>query len=157
MLAYGLCKVSSHFDAKQVASLPPILLPHQARLFLSSPPPDCAGTGKYTSGKDFDAIRAVENKALEQEIAKEEYDILRGNLPVLVRNQLMDWEDVADVIELGIIDRDGINSIIESAGVSGEEINFEEFLRIVDMINEISLILEGENFLLEPSDEEETL
>ena len=86
-----------------------------------------------------------EDRKLELQMAREQYDTLRGDSgPLLRTSQFLSWDEIVDVLDSGIIDRETMEIILKESGVAGEFMTFEQYFEVVDLVNEVSLALEEE-------------
>ena len=54
---------------------------------------------------------------IEEQMAKELYDELRGTSAYLTPEQFLSWQDIQDVIEDGILDTDLLAAILNEVGI----------------------------------------
>ena len=87
-----------------------------------------------------------EDALFEREMAQEMFDMLRGEDEALSIDAFLEWDDIKDVIELGIIDPETMALIIEA--VQGKNpvrdiLTFEQWLEAVELVNQVQLTLES--------------
>ena len=84
----------------------------------------------------------------EREMAREMYDMLRGEDKYLSLDKFFEWDDIKDIIDMGVIDPETMALIIEA--VQGKQssimdtLTFEQWLEAVDLVNQVQLTLENE-------------
>lgn len=83
-----------------------------------------------------------EDELFEREMAREMFDMLRGEGEKLSVEEFLEWDDIKDVLEAGIIDADTMTLIVESIGVK-DSMTFEQWLDTVELVNQVQLTLEG--------------
>ena len=98
-------------------------------------PDDDFGMNEEEEELDEDAL-------FEREMAREMFDMLRGEAEELTVEEFMKWDDINDVLEAGVIDADTMALIIESIGVK-QSMTFEQWLDTVELVNEVQLTLDG--------------
>ena len=79
---------------------------------------------------------------IEEQLAKELYDELKGNSAYLTPEQFLSWQDIQDVIEDGILDTDLLAAILNEVGIKVNDkkhnkITFEK----VELLLLLSLLL----------------
>ena len=89
--------------------------------------------------------------AMEEEMARELYDELRGSSKLLSPAQFLAWEDIQDTIEDGLLDTDLLAAILNEVGVKVNDknngITFEKFRDLVNLVNTVLEAIEnGEEF-----------
>ncbi len=87
-----------------------------------------------------------EDALFEREMAREMFDMLRGEDEDLSIDKFFEWDDIKDVIELGVIDPETMALIIEA--VQGKNpvtdtLSFEQWLEAVELVNQVQLTLEN--------------
>jgi hypothetical protein len=135
LLGLGLLVVSDGFAPRLAPQfrISQILRASSTELPRSSPPP-------VQSEDDADE----EDRKLELQMAREQYDTLRGDGPLLRTSQFLSWDEIVDVLDSGIIDRETMEIILNESGVGGEFMTFEQYFEVVDLVNQVSLALEEE-------------
>lgn len=98
-------------------------------------PDDDFGMNEVEEELDEDAL-------FEREMAKEMFDVLRGDDEELSVEDFMEWDDIKDVLEAGVIDAGTMALIVESIGVK-KSMSFEQWLDTVELVNEVQLTLDG--------------
>ena len=83
-----------------------------------------------------------EDELFEREMAREMFDMLRGEGETLSVEEFLEWDDIKDVLEAGIIDADTMTLIVKSIGVK-DSMTFEQWLDTVELVNQVQLTLEG--------------
>jgi len=135
LLGLGLLAVSDGYSPLAPQLLrSPVLRASSTELPRSSPPP-------VQPENDADE----EDRKLELQMAREQYDTLRGDSgPLLRTSQFLSWDEIVDVLDSGIIDRETMEIILNESGVGGEFMTFEQYFEVVDLVNQVSLALEEE-------------
>ena len=59
----------------------------------------------------------------------------------------MMWEDIEDVMDNGIIDEETMEIIIDEVGVKNGILTFEQFYALVELVNQVSEALDGDEEL----------
>ena len=78
---------------------------------------------------------------LEDAMAREQYDALRCGEDMLSTEAFLQWEDIEDVLENGIIDGETLEIILEECNV-GAQMSFECFKEVVELVNNVTLQME---------------
>lgn len=104
---------------------------------------------------EFDFSDIGNDKELEKTMATELYDELRGEDTFLSINTFLEWDDIKDVLEQGLIDLDTIGIILKEAGVNQPWLTFDQFFEVVDLVNQVSIMFEGDGLGLGDDDEDE--
>ena len=97
---------------------------------------------------DFGTAREEldEDALFEREMAQEMYDMLRGEDEHLSIDKFFEWDDIKDVIEMGVIDPETMALIIEAAQGKNpvrDTLTFEQWLEAVELVNQVQLTLEN--------------
>lgn len=103
------------------------------------------------------------DKELEVKMAKQTYELLRDSSEIsLSKNSFKKWEDISDLLGSGAFDDETLEIIYKECGVVGDSITFDQFLEIVDLVNQVAAVLDqdmqevlGENLESELVDETE--
>ena len=83
-----------------------------------------------------------EDKELERRMAEQLYNDLKGDDSLLTKEKFIKWEDIDELLSRGAFDGETLEIIYTECGVSGENINFEQFLEVVDLVNQVSAVLD---------------
>ena len=110
---------------------------------------DPKGKGREEKLYNFDTAREEmdEDALFEREMAREMYDMLRGEDNYLSLDKFFEWDDIKDVIDMGVIDPETMALIIEA--VQGKQssimdtLTFEQWLEAVELVNQVQLTLEN--------------
>ena len=95
---------------------------------------------------DFETMNS--DNELEKKMARELYDELREGQLGLSIESFLKWEDIEDVLNNGIIDEETMEIIIDEVGVKNGILTFEQFYELVELVNQVSLALDGDEELL---------
>jgi len=107
------------------------------------PPPDDDNISKDArSEKEEEEAKDV----LEMAMAQELFDELRGGDERLSIEKFMAWDDIQDVLGNGVIDEETMTYILEECDVKGKSMNLAEWMAVVDLINEVELTLQEEQY-----------
>lgn len=90
---------------------------------------------------DLDTEISTDRK-LEISMAKELYDELRGEDALLTREKFTKWEDIAELLSKGAFDSETLDIIYKECHVLGDVISFDQFLEIVELVNQVSAVLD---------------
>ena len=90
---------------------------------------------------DFDE-KTQEDRELERRMARNLFDDLRGTDPLLTRDKFIKWEDIVELLSRGVFDGETLEVIYTECRVKGNDINFEQFLEIVDLVNQVAAVLD---------------
>ena len=83
-----------------------------------------------------------EDKELEQRMAKQLFDDLRGDDPLLTKEKFIKWDDIDELLSRGAFDGETLEIIYTECGISGENLNYDQFLEVVDLVNQVSAVLD---------------
>lgn len=95
---------------------------------------------------DFETMNS--DNELEKKMARELYDELRAGQLGLPIEAFLKWEDIEDVLDNGIIDQETMEIIIDEVGVTDGILSFEQFYELVELVNQVSIALDGDEELL---------
>jgi hypothetical protein len=95
---------------------------------------------------DFETMN--NDNELEKKMARELYDELREGQLGLSIESFLKWEDIEDVMNNGIIDNETMEIIIDEVGVKNGVLSFEQFYELVELVNQVSMALDGDEELL---------
>ena len=95
---------------------------------------------------DFETMNS--DNELEKKMARELYDELREGQLGLSIESFLKWEDIEDVLNNGIIDEETMEIIIDEVGVKNGVLSFEQFYELVELVNQVSMALDGDEELL---------
>lgn len=104
---------------------------------------------------DFETMNS--DNELEKKMARELYDELRAGQLGLTIESFMKWEDIEDVLDNGIIDEETMEIIIDEVGVKNGILTFEQFYELVELVNQVSMALDGDDDLLQDENGNEIL
>jgi DNA-directed RNA polymerase subunit N (RpoN/RPB10) len=99
---------------------------------------------------DFETMNT--DNELQKKMARELYDELRAGQLGLSIESFLKWEDIEDVLDSGIIDDETMEIIIDEVGVKNGILSFEQFYELVELVNQVSIALDGDEELLGKSE-----
>lgn len=100
---------------------------------------------------DFETMNT--DNELQKKMARELYDELRAGQLGLSIESFLKWEDIEDVLDSGIIDDETMEIIIDEVGVKNGILSFEQFYELVELVNQVSIALDGDEELLGESEQ----
>ena len=83
-----------------------------------------------------------QDRELELKMARQLFDDLKGDDPLLSKEKFVVWEDIDELLSRGAFDGETLEIIYTECGVSGADISFEQFIEIVDLVNQVSAVLD---------------
>lgn len=90
-------------------------------------------------------------------MATELFDELRGEKEFLSVEQFKQWDEVRDLVDADVMDDVLLQELVAEVDPEGRgQLDFEQFLSLVDMVNEVYLLAEQELDIGELIDDEET-
>ena len=95
---------------------------------------------------DFETMNS--DNELEKKMARDLYDELREGQLGLSIESFLKWEDIEDVLNNGIIDEETMEIIIDEVGVKNGVLSFEQFYELDELVNQVSMALDGDEELL---------
>lgn len=105
-------------------------------------------TGRYipVSEDDDDGLFSEtddeDDTELENRMALELYDQLRGLEPLLSVDSLLEWDDVKEVVARGYMTVEVVHLILAEVGITNNKLTFPQFMEAVNIINQVSLAVE---------------
>lgn len=117
-------------------------------------PPGDRPTGRYIPVTESDDLDLGQDEELEQDMAVELYNLLRGRDEGLTLEKFLDWDDIKEVLERGFLDKESIGIIVSEVGVNSGIMDFKQFQEVVDLVNQLSTTLEAGDFV-DSDDEDE--
>lgn len=94
---------------------------------------------------------------MELRMATELFDELRGEKEFLSVEQFKQWDEVRDLVDADVMDDVLLQELVAEVDPEGRgQLDFEQFLSLVDMVNEVYLLAEQELDIGELIDDEET-
>jgi hypothetical protein len=106
-------------------------------------PSDGETTISHDTEEFFESNDNIDKKSLPINIEKESYYELKGELPFLSKKQFIEWEDMQEIFSRGYIDMETIDAVFQEVGVLSNDITCEQFIEMVDVINQVSIALES--------------
>ena len=97
----------------------------------------------YEEEEEEEEEEEAEEMLVEQ-MALEQYDNLRGEDSQLEVSTFLAWEDILDVLDNGVIDAETMDVILSECGVTGPLMSFDQFKEAVDLVNQVTLSIEGD-------------
>lgn len=101
-------------------------------------------TGIYEPLNSFPEDYFADEDSLESELAKDLYNQLKGDSPILSVDQFVAWDDIQDILTRDVIDLDTVNIILNEVGVKSDGIHFDQFVEAVELVNQVSEAIEGD-------------
>jgi hypothetical protein len=88
-------------------------------------------------------IDSKELDIMEKEMARELFDNLNNGVGELLAVQtFLEWEDIKETLKKGFIDLETMKFIFFEAGVVGDSMSFDQFMEVVELVNQVSMALE---------------
>lgn len=91
---------------------------------------------------DFDA-HIGEDAELVRQLAWDQFNELKDTKGDLLSiEKFVAWEDIQDVLDGGNVDRETLDIIFKECNVVGGYMNFDQWLEVVDLVNQVTLALD---------------
>lgn len=153
-LAFRYSKMHLSQSARHFAAIDPDDPPDEIPADENNNLPVDRPTGRYIPMTEFDAADLLEpDMELEQTMAVELFNLLRGPEEGLSLEKFLEWEDIHEVLERGILDKESIEIIVREVGVEFNIMNFNQFQEIVDLVNQLSTTLEAGDLVGDDDDD----
>ncbi|RYY83205.1 hypothetical protein EON63_11760 [archaeon] len=107
-------------------------------------------TGNYEPLNRFSEEYFAHKDKLELEPARDLYNQLKGDSPLLSFDRFIAWDDIQDVLTRDVVDLNTVKIILKEIGVKSFGIHLNQFVEAVELVNQVSAIEEdwgeeGEN------------
>lgn len=95
----------------------------------------------YTGAENYD-LTENEEEDLVNSMSLELYDLLRGDNEYLSIAEFLEWDDIKEVLDRDTVDIPTLNAIFDEIGIKDHVITYNQFIEVVELINQIEISLE---------------